>query len=85
MADQGNASQATQKYFAPGFIFALAGMMLNPVFFIVTLACLTLAMPTRRQRFLVGAVSVLFITVSFGYGIGKDMALRDNQSQAGIQ
>lgn len=85
MSDQGNTSHASQKYFAPGFVFALAGMMLHPAFFFVALVFLTLAMPTRNQRILMTAVSVVFITVSFGYGIGKDMALRDNQSQAGIQ
>lgn len=84
MSDQGNSSQASQKYLAPGFVFALAGMMLHPAFFIVALICLTLAMPTRQQKVLMGAVSVLFMMVWFGYGVGKDMALRDNQSQAGI-
>lgn len=79
------ASPVSQKYFLPGFLFALAGMMLHPAFFIATLVCLTLSMPTPRQRYLTAAVSMLFMTVWFGYGVGKDMALRDNQSEAGSQ
>lgn len=80
-----DASRLSQNYFLPGFLFALAGLMLHSAFFIGTLVCLTLAMPSRKQRILVAAVSVLFILVSFGYGIGKDMALRDNQAEASSQ
>ena len=81
---QKNSSEK-QKYFIPGFIAALAGLMLHPIFFIGTLICLTLAMPTRNQRNLMAALSALFILVSFGYGLGKDLALRDNRADAGNQ
>lgn len=85
MSDQGNTSHTSQKYLAPAFIFALAGMMLHPGFFFVALVFLTLAMPTRNQRILMTAVSVLFMVVWFGYSVGKDMALRDNQPEARSQ
>ena len=82
MSDQGKSSLTSQNFFAPTFIFALAGMMLHPAFFIASLICLTLAMPTRNQRILMAAVSVLFMMVWFGYSVGKDLALRDNQLKA---
>ena len=82
MSDQGKSSHVSQNFFAPTFIFALAGMMLHPVFFIAALICLTLTMPTRNQRILMAAVSVLFMMVWFGYSVGKDLALRDNQLKA---
>lgn len=85
MSDHGKTSHASQKFFAPAFIFALAGMMLHAGFFFVALICLTLAMPNRKQRILMAAVSLLFMTVWFGYNVGKDLALRDNQLEVRSQ
>lgn len=60
--------------------FVVLGVVASPVFFAAALACHGLLM-VRRNRDHGIATAVLglaFVLVVLGYGVGKDMALRDN-------
>ena len=75
----------TDTHFVVGFLFAILGLAFHPVFFIGTLCCLALAMRTRNQKIAMALLGAIFVIIAFGYGIGKDMAVRDNQAAANGQ
>jgi hypothetical protein len=60
--------------------FVLAGVFVSPLFFAAAFLLLgaQLAKKNKRLGLAVAGFGVLFFLVVAGYGIGKDMALRDN-------
>lgn len=73
-------SGKSDKHFALALLFAISGLAFHPVFFIGTLTCLVLDMRTRNQKIAMALLGSCFVIVAFGYSIGKDMAIRDNQA-----
>lgn len=61
------------------------GMTSNLLFISAGLVCLALSMIGSGQKkwgFITFGVAVLYFLVVFGYGVGKDMAVRDNATSA---
>ena len=64
--------------------FVLAGILLSPLFF----ACAFLAFGAqiaKKNKPLglgIAALGLVYFMLVFGYGLGKDLALRDNAPQA---
>ncbi len=63
--------------------FYLMGMTSSLLYFAGAIACLGAAIALRpgngRRGAMVGALAVLYFLVVFAYGVGKDMAVRDNK------
>ena len=66
--------------------FAVAGLVLHPLFLAGAMLCgadLLLRQPAqRRAGFALAAFACVYFLVVGGYGVGKDMALRDNAAVA---
>ncbi|MBN6104600.1 hypothetical protein JR064_20745 [Xanthomonas sp. CFBP 8703] len=61
-------------------LFVVLGLCVGPLYFSAALVCLAiLAMRNdTRQGLLYAGLALVFLLVAFGYGIGKDLAQRDN-------
>ncbi|RNF84161.1 hypothetical protein EER27_07080 [Lysobacter psychrotolerans] len=61
-------------------VFVVLGVVASPVFFAGALACHGLLLVRRNpaQGIVTAVLGVVFFLVVLGYGVGKDMALRDN-------
>ncbi|QNH13599.1 hypothetical protein [Xanthomonas sp. SI] len=61
-------------------LFVVLGLCVSPLYFSAALVCLAmLAMRSdTRQGQLYAGFALLLLLVAFGYGIGKDLAQRDN-------
>src|SRR5688572_3736225 len=69
---------------ASGLLVAL-GLLADPRCFSAALACLAASAAMRgdaRQRGTFAALAIAFLLVVLGYGMGKDLAQRDNLSDA---
>lgn len=61
------------------------GMTVNLLFISAGLVCLAMSMIGSGQKkwgYITFGVAVLYFLVVFGYGMGKDMAVRDNAASA---
>ena len=67
-------------------LFVVLGLCVSPLYFSAALVCLAiLAMrDDTRQAQLYAGFALLFLLVAFGYGIGKELAQRDNAHDAQI-
>lgn len=67
-------------------LFVLLGLFATPLYFAAALLCVAvLAMRSdTRQAQLYAAFSIVFLLVVVGYGIGKDLAQRDNLRDAQV-
>jgi multisubunit Na+/H+ antiporter MnhC subunit len=65
--------------------FVLAGLFVSPLFFAGAFLLLgaQLAKKNKRLGMAVAGAGVLYFLLVAGYGIGKDMALRDNAQAVG--
>ena len=78
-----NDSTNSKKYYLPALLFAVFGLLLHPLFFIGTLACLVFTLRSRNQKIAMALFGAFCIVVAFGYNVGKEMAVRDNQTAVG--
>ena len=64
--------------------FVLAGILLSPLFFACALLVfgVQIAKMNKRLGLGVAALGLVYFLLVFGYGMGKDLALRDNARQA---
>ncbi|MCC4596044.1 hypothetical protein NRY95_15940 [Xanthomonas campestris pv. phormiicola] len=65
-------------------LFVVLGLCVGPLYFsaaLVCLAILALRNDTRQAQMYAG-LALVFLLVAFGYGIGKDLAQRDNLHDA---
>ena len=64
--------------------FVLAGIVISPLFFACALLALgaQIAKTNKALGLGVGALGVVYFMLLFGYGMGKDLALRDNARQS---
>lgn len=67
-------------------LFAVLGLCVSPLYFSAALVCLAvLAMRNDTpQAQLYAGLALVFLLVAFGYGIGKDLAQRDNARDAQV-
>ncbi len=67
-------------------LFVVLGLCVGPLYFSAALLCLAiLVMRTdTRQAQLYAGFALVFPLVAFGYGIGKDLAQRDNARDAPV-
>ena len=82
MSDKLPAKKSSGKHLAPVLLFGILGFAIHTVFFIGALICLVFNMPTRNQKIAMALLGGFFVIAAFGYGIGKDMAVRDNHASA---
>ncbi|MDL5364624.1 hypothetical protein QSH18_03295 [Xanthomonas sp. NCPPB 2654] len=71
--------------FCAGSLFVVLGLLANPLYFSAAFACLAASAAMRgdaRHRVVYGALAIVFLLVVLGYGIGKDLAQRDNLRDA---
>ena len=64
--------------------FVVAGIVFSPLFFAFALLALGAQIAKTNKSFGLGiaALGILYFMIVFGYGMGKDLALRDNARQA---
>ena len=64
--------------------FVLAGVVLSPLFFACAFFAFgaQIAKTSKGIGLGVGALGLVYFMLVFGYGMGKDLALRDNARQA---
>lgn len=64
----------------------LLGLFVSPLYLAAALVCVTLLAlrGDTRQAWLYVAFSTVLLLVGFGYGIGKDMAQRDNRDAQAV-
>jgi multisubunit Na+/H+ antiporter MnhC subunit len=71
---------------ALGFAFLAIGVLFSPLFIAVGVGFLGMAVASRPGRKVAGhgvvALAVILLLFQLGYGIGKDMAQRENANQA---
>lgn len=81
----GKSVTPTALLFCAGSLFVVLGVLANPLYFSAAFACLAAGAAMRGdalQRSVFGALALLFVLVVLGYGIGKDLAQRDNLRDA---
>lgn len=81
-SNENKTANKPSKHFLPGFVFALAGLLLHPLFFIGALVCLVAVQTSRRHKLVAALLSSVLVIAAFGYTIGKDLAVRDNARDA---
>ena len=64
--------------------FVLAGIVFSPLFFAVALLALgaQIAKTSKPVGLGIAALGIVYFVLVFGYGMGKDLALRDNAREA---
>ena len=71
-----------------GFAFLVIGFLFEPLFIAASVGILGMAIASRPGRKTAGygvmALAALLIVFQLGYGIGKNMARRDNAVQASV-
>ena len=79
-----NAGRSSTAYFTLAVAFFVIGGTSNPIFLAVALGFIAAGFAVRRnnQDILYGAVLFALVAFAFGYGIGKDLARRDNARSA---
>lgn len=85
MSDNNTAQKTSGKsrqYFLTGFVFAVLGFALHPLFFVGVLSSLIFAQATRQNKMFADIASLVFLLVAFGYRLGKDLAVRDKARDA---
>lgn len=83
----GKSETPTALLFCAGSLFVVLGVLANPLYFSAAFACLAASAAMRGdalQRSVFGALALLFVLVVLGYGIGKDLAQRDNARDAQV-
>lgn len=71
--------------FCVSSLFVVLGVLANPLYLGTAFACLAASAAMRgdaRQRGMFAALAIVFLLVVLGYGMGKDLAQRDNLRDA---
>ena len=78
--------QSSSTALALGLTFLALGFLVNPAFFVVALGLAGVFLATRQGNKVlancIAALAIVLLLVQLGYGIGKDMAHRDNALRA---
>lgn len=79
-----NAGRSSIAYFTLAVAFFVIGGASNPIFLAVAVGFIAAGFAVRRnnQEIFCGAVLFALVALAFGYGIGKDLARRDNARSA---
>ena len=82
MATDTQKDSYARLFFIGSIVFLVLGVFSNPLYFAGSIAAAGLLLAQRpahrRASWLVLALAAIYFLVVFGYGIGKDMAARDN-------